>query len=433
MFSQITNALDGKNILILGFGREGRSTLDFINRYITPLSVTVADLNPIDAVDGCMVVSGADYQKGLERYDVIIKSPGVVYENPTEEILAKTTSQTTLFLSEFKDRTIGITGTKGKSTTTSLIYHILRENGRDVTLAGNIGIPPLSVADEMLEADRLAVLEMSCHQLEYEIFSPHVALILNLYEDHLDHYITREKYVDAKRNIYRNQTDSDIFVCNNECVFELSEAKARTIPVGNKVFDNGFVSNGVNIALDSDSTRLVGRHNVFNIATAFEVTALYGISEVGFLSALKSFKPLAHRLEYVGTFRGVDYYDDSISTVCQTTIQAITSLECVDTVIIGGMDRGIDYTELVNFLRDNPVRNTILLPDSGYRIAKMLDAYSIPYILAQDLENAVDIAVNVSEKGTKCVLSPAAASYGFFKNFEHRGEMFQEYLKKYWR
>ncbi len=435
MFSEIGKILNGKNIVILGFGREGRSTLDFIRQYISPASVTVADFNVVTGADGCITVSGKDYQKNLERFDVIIKSPGVVYENPTNEILKKTTSQTTLFLSEFKSRSIGITGTKGKSTATSLIYHVLKENGFDVTIAGNIGIPPLSVADEMLEGDRIAVIEMSCHQLEYEKFAPHIALILNLYEDHLDHYGTREKYVEAKRNIYRNQLSGDIFVCNSEYKLEISEAPSQVVSVGTdgrvEVSGDGFVFDGVRIPVNSNTTRLVGKHNVFNIAMAYTAASFYGIDEVGFLNALKSFKPLAHRLEYVRTVNGVDYYDDSISTVCQTTIQAIVSLDAVDTVIIGGMDRGIDYTELVEFLRDNPVNNIILLPDSGYRIAKMLDEFATPYILARDLENAVDIAVKVTSRGTKCVLSPAAASYGFFRDFEHRGEMFKEYLNKY--
>lgn len=435
MFTEITKALNGKNILILGFGREGRSTLDFIKEYVSPASVTIADLKEISDAYGCYTVCGADYQKGLEKYDVIIKSPGVVYENPTDEILDKTTSQTTLFLSEFKSRSIGVTGTKGKSTTTSLIHHILKENGFDTTIAGNIGIPPLSVADEMLEGDRIAVIEMSCHQLEYEKYAPHISVILNLYEDHLDHYGTRERYVDAKRNIYRNQSDGDIFVCNSECAFEMSEAVSHVVSVGKggkiEVLDDGFVFNDVKIPVNSDTTKLVGKHNVFNIAVAYAAVSGYGIDEIGFLNALKSFKPLAHRLEYVRTVNGVDYYDDSISTVCQTTIQAIVSLDAVDTVIIGGMDRGIDYTELVEFLRETSVNNVILLPDSGYRIAKMLDEYNTPYILARDLEDAVDIAVKVSEKGTKCVLSPAAASYGFFRDFEHRGEMFKQYLNKY--
>ena len=435
MFSEITKKLNGKNIAILGFGREGRSTLDFIREYVEPSSVTIADLNEIKGVDDCRLVYGKDYQKGLENYDVIIKSPGVVYENPTDEILNKTTSQTTLFLSEFKPRSIGITGTKGKSTTTSLIYHVLKENGFDTTIAGNIGIPPLSVADEMLEGDRIAVIEMSCHQLEYEKNAPHISVILNLYEDHLDHYGTRERYVDAKRNIYRNQNSDDIFVCNSECNFEISDAVSCVTSVGDngriKVFDDGFVFDGVKISINSETTKLVGKHNIFNIAVAYAVVSNYGINEIDFLNALKTFKPLSHRLEYVKTVNGVDYYDDSISTVCQTTIQAIVSLDCVDTVIIGGMDRGIDYTELVEFLKNNPVNNIILLPDSGYRIARMLDEFGGKYILATDLENAVDIAVKVSAKGTKCVLSPAAASYGFFRDFEHRGETFKQYLNKY--
>ncbi|MBQ9976956.1 MAG: UDP-N-acetylmuramoyl-L-alanine--D-glutamate ligase [Clostridia bacterium] len=434
MISNITHTLNGKNIVILGFGREGRSTLDFIKRYTTPLSVTVADSQDI-SVDGCKTVCGADYQKGLEEYDVIVKSPGVVYEAPTDEILEKTTSQTTLFLSAFADRCIGITGTKGKSTTTSLVYHVLKESGRDALICGNIGIPPLSVVDDMLDGDRIAVLEMSCHQLEYERYSPHIAVLLNLYEDHLDHYGTRDKYVDAKRNIYRNQSSGDVFVCNAECQRELSEAKGVTVSVGDAgdvaLLDNGFVANGVNVMLEKDSTALVGRHNLFNIATAFAVVSRFGIGEADFLSALKSFRPLAHRLEYVATVNGVDYYDDSISTVCQTTIQAVTALENVDTVLVGGMDRGIDYTELVEFFKENPVNNIILMYSSGERIAKMLDETGTPYILAEDLERAVDIAVKVTETGKKCVLSPAAASYGYFKNFEHRGDVFCELLRKY--
>jgi UDP-N-acetylmuramoylalanine--D-glutamate ligase len=435
MFSQISQVLNGKNIVILGFGREGKSTLDFIRRYMSPSSVTIADLNDVGQIDGCKTICGSDYQKGLDRFDIIIKSPGVVYDAPTAEIVAKTTSQTTLFLSEFKERTIGITGTKGKSTTTSLIYHILKENDIPTVLAGNIGIPPLSVAEEMLDRKATAVLEMSCHQLEYEKYAPHISIILNLFEDHLDHYKTREKYVDAKRSIYRNQSSDDIFICNADCERELSEAPSKTVSVGANadvdVLDDSFVFDGKKMIVSSNETALVGKHNVFNIASAYCATSLFGINETDFFKALKTFKPLAHRLEYVKTINGVDYYDDSISTVCQTTIQAISSLDNVATVIIGGMDRGIDYSELVAFLKNNPVKNVILLPDSGYRIAKMLEGEDVHCILAKDLENAVEIAVKVGENGTKCVLSPAAASYGFFKNFEHRGQMFQKYLDKY--
>ncbi len=436
MFPKITELLNGKNILILGFGREGRATLDFIREYIKPLSVTVADASRVDDIVGCAVRFGEGYQDGLEKYDVIIKSPGVVYKNPTDEIIAKTTSQTTLFLSEFRDRTIGITGTKGKSTTTSLIYHILKNCSLGVVLAGNIGIPPLSVAHEMLSDEKkTAVLEMSCHQLEYEKYSPHIALILNLYEDHLDHYVTRENYIRAKRNIYKNQNADDVFICNSECAFEISDAVGETLSVGKdgqiSVDKDGFTFKGEKIFVDTSSTKLVGYHNIFNIASSYAVTSRYGVGKSDFLKHLKTFQPLSHRLEFVGTVCGVDYYDDSISTVCQTTIQALLSLDNVSTVIVGGMDRGIDYSELVCFFAKNPIENIILLPDSGYRIAHLLDEVKVPYILAKNLEDAVDISVKAAREGTKCVLSPASASYGFFKNFEHRGDMFKEYLKKY--
>ncbi len=437
MLCAIKKILDNKNVLILGFGKEGRSTLDFVEKYIHPKSVTIADFNEITVADARenKVVFGKDYQKDLLQYDVIVKSPGIVYENPTPELLERTTSQTSLFLLEYKDRTIGITGTKGKSTTTTLIHHVLKENGFSAVLLGNIGIPPLSQIEKMQDESAIAVFEMSCHQLEYESSSPHIAVILNLFEDHLDHYGTRDKYVAAKRNIYKNQTETDIFVCNSDCAFEIEDAVSNTVRVGNtgdvEVLENGFFHRGEAVVLSEDSSLLHGAHNVYNIAVARAVTSLVGVETEGFLSALATYQPLSHRLEYVKTLNGVMYYDDSISTVCQTTIQAISAFDNVETVIVGGMDRGIDYTSLVEFFCEHHVENIILTYDSGVRISKMLDSVGVKYIMAKDLEDAVDIAVRVARPETRAMLSPAAASYGYFKNFEHRGDMFKEYLNKY--
>lgn len=437
MFFHIKNILDNKNILILGFGREGRSTLDFIEKYITPLSVTIADLNSVSESDarGCTVVSGESYQQGLEEYDVIIKSPGIVLENASDEVLSKLTSQTSLFLKEFKDRTVGITGTKGKSTTTTLIYHVLKESGVSAVLLGNIGIPPLSTIEEFLKEGTVAVFEMSCHQLEYETLSPHISVILNLFEDHLDHYITRENYIKAKRNIYLNQQKDDVFVCNSDLKEDIKNAVCKVVSVGDegdvKVFDNGFSAFDKTFSLSENTSALVGRHNVFNTAVAWAVASLFGVSKEAFMSALKTYTPLPHRLQYVTTVNDVEYYDDSISTVCQTTIQALLSFNDVSTVLIGGMDRGIDYTELVEFFKTHKIDNVILMYESGERIAKLFDEEDMEYIFVKDLEEAVKVSVKISESGKKCILSPAAASYGYFKNFEHRGDMFCEYLKKY--
>ncbi len=437
MLQAIHNLLDDKNVLILGFGREGRSTLEFIKKYINPKSVTIADFNEIPEreAQGCALVCGKDYQKNVDSFDVIIKSPGIVYENPTDEILSRTTSQTSLFLLEFRDRTIGITGTKGKSTTTTLIHHVLCGSTVPAILVGNIGIPPLSEVEKMLNPDAVAVFEMSCHQLEYEKTSPHIAVILNLFEDHLDHYGTREKYVAAKRNIYTHQNNNDVFICNSDCVYEIKSAVSKTLTVGVggevDVRDRAFLYNGVLTELTEGMSSLYGAHNVFNIATAFAAVSMFNVTRDKFLSLLATYKPLSHRLEYVGTINGVKYYDDSISTVCQTTIQAIGAFDNVETVIVGGMDRGIDYSELVEFFVENPIENLILCYASGNRIAAMLDEKGIHYYIAGDLEEAVDLSVKVSRSGTRAILSPASASYGYFNNFEHRGDMFKEYLKKY--
>ena len=421
MFPNIKKALDNKNILILGFGKEGRSTLSFVNDFISPRSVTVADMNDVSHAlpDGVGCRCGSSYMDNLESYDVIIKSPGIVYADQSDDILNKTTAQTDLFLKEYAAQTIGITGTKGKSTTTSLIYHVLKNSGKEAVLAGNIGIPPLDAARQMTNTS-VAVFEMSCHQLEFQRVSPHIAVVLNLFEDHLDHYITREKYISAKENIFLHQCSEDVLVISDECDEQIGKAVSEVIPVGRiPTFD-----------IPKNSISLFGEHNYYNISVAKTVTDMFDVSHADFISALKSFRPLPHRLEYVGTKNGVDYYDDSISTVCQTTIQAITSLENADTVLIGGMDRGIDYTELADFLSAHHVPNVILMYESGIRIGKMLDERNVAYILVDDLQEAVTMAGELTQKGKKCVMSPAAASYGYFKNFEERGDVFKALVNK---
>ena len=421
MFQKIKSFLENKKVLILGFGKEGRSTLSFIRDYISSCNITIADKNAVteNLPDGIAVKSGEDYMSDMDEYDVIIKSPGIVYENQSQSIINKTTSQTDLFLMEYRDVTIGITGTKGKSTTTTLLHHVMCCAGIDAVLTGNIGIPPLDSARKMKNGS-VAVFEMSCHQLEFQKTSPRVAVILNLFEDHLDHYKTRDKYVRAKENIFLHQNPTDTLVISDKCVEQISKARSRTITVSEKDA----------LLFDKYETTLVGAHNLFNISVVKAVSEIYGIDESVFSSALATYNPLPHRLQLVCTKNGVQYYDDSISTVCQTTIQAVMSLNDVDTVLVGGMDRGIDYTELVDFFVLNPVKNIILMYESGKRIAGLLDEKNVKYTLTENLESAVALASKLTERGKKCILSPAAASYGYFKNFEERGDVFLELVKK---
>ena len=202
----------GKRVLLLGFGKEGRSTLRLLTAVGGWASLTVADENHVNTGD-IPLVCGADYQDAIENSDVVFKSPGVVLKKPFDSYSAFITSQTEVFLSVFGRQCIGITGTKGKSTSSTLLYHVLKEAGIGCVLLGNIGIPPFDRIEE-IGPHTLVVMELSCHQLEYTRFAPHMAVLLNIFEEHLDHYGTFEKYRAAKENIYRCQEAGDFLFCN---------------------------------------------------------------------------------------------------------------------------------------------------------------------------------------------------------------------------
>lgn len=403
-------------ILILGYGREGKSTAALLDRL--GIEYKVADKFEGEGVD----IFGEGYQKAMDDFDIVMKSPGVVLEyTPNAEIL----SQVELFLQYFRHNTIGITGTKGKSTTTSLIYHVLKESGVKSLIAGNIGIPPFDVA-EKVESDTVVVMELSSHQLEYAKTAPHTALYLNLYEEHLDHYGTFEKYKAAKENIYRLQKSGDLLYCHVDLYPRYTAiciGKDADIPTD----ENGFKFDKKYFTIDSTKTSLVGSHNILNVAFAYAVCSRY-VSEPQFFAALKTFRPLPHRLESLGEVDGVTYYNDSISTASETVISALKSLPNTATLLLGGMDRGLHYDDLIEFLRTSCVENILLMADTGKRIFDTIkndEDFVGRARLTPTLEEAVKVAKAVTPKGKICLLSPAAASYGIFKNFEHRGDEFR--------
>lgn len=412
IINDIAEMLNGKSILILGFGREGKSTYEFIKKYVKYTSLGIADKNEIKVPE--KVYFGENYLDAVSEYDVVIKSPGIPFfgiEN--ENVLI--TSQTELLLKANRENIIGITGTKGKSTTTTLIFNILNQAGIDVRLIGNIGVPPLSCLEDIND-DTILVCEMSSHQLENLTVSPHIAIILNIFEEHLDHYKSYEDYQLAKVNVFRHQTLDDIVIYNleNELVKDYVERYAK----------------GKKMAFPYDydvETALLGEHNKKNIMAARLAVKQFGVNEEDIKRTVKDFSGLAHRLEFVGEFDGVKYYNDSISTIPEATINAINSIKDVNTVIIGGMDRGIHYDDFAVYLGNSNVENIILAYDTGKRIYEKME--NDRAILVKDLEEAVEVAKKVTKKGMACLLSPAAASYGFFKNFEERGDKFKELVK----
>ena len=438
----IKNYTEGKTVCILGFGREGKSTYKILKKFCSPRSVAIADLNPVDRSanelpESVELICGEDYQKSLDDFDLVFKSPGIVLEKPPTELKCTITSETQVFFSVFRDQIIGITGTKGKSTVTSLIYHILKESGKDCRIAGNIGIPVFDIAEGMTEQTTV-VCELSCHQLEYMTVSPAKAVFLNLFEEHLDHYGTMENYYNAKKNIYLHQRSYDTLWINRNLLKD--DIPSVTVTVSDK-FNNADVFIIKSKIYDSDDgeleipvkkIKLLGAHNYYNIAVAWDVCRNL-VTRAEFNNALQSFVPLPHRLELVGTYGGISWYDDSISTACATAVEAMKCIPDLQTILIGGMDRGIDYTPLVEFMNNTDFR-IICMETSGKRIFDMIQdmQFSAPerVFYAPHLEDAVKKAAEVTERGRSCVLSPASASYGIFKNFEERGDCFQQLVKE---
>ena len=434
---------EGKTVCILGFGREGKSTWKILEKYCSPEAVAIADLNPVDreanGLPGSVeLICGKDYQKCLDRFDMVFKSPGIVLEKSLPELKCMITCETQVFFEVYREQIIGITGTKGKSTVTSLIYHVLHESGVDCRIAGNIGIPVFDIAEGMND-DTVVVCELSCHQLEYMTVSPRSAIFLNLYEEHLDHYGTMENYYNAKKNIYLHQDVCDVLWCNSSIVSDdmpsIVVTVSNTDDSADVYVENGVVwdSDDEDYEIPTDKIKLLGTHNHYNIAIAWDVCKDL-VEEEDFTKALCSFDPLAHRLEFVDTVRGIRWYDDSISTACATAISALQSVPKVGTILIGGMDRGIDYQPLVDFLSDFDVR-VICMEASGKRVYDMIQASGsfsnkerVHY--ADHLAEAVKLAAEITPEGMSCVMSPAAASYGIFKNFEERGDAFKKLVNE---
>jgi UDP-N-acetylmuramoylalanine--D-glutamate ligase len=397
----------GQRVLVLGYGKEGRSTLRALAALGGARYIDIADMAHISPhpPGARRCVTGKGYLDVLDRYDIVFKSPGVALPREPAGYGCHVTSQTELFLAARGAQTIGVTGTKGKSTVTTIIRHALAANGVDCVMAGNIGIPFFD-AEERIGPKTVVAAELSCHQLEHCAYSPHTALLLNLFEDHLDRYGIFERYAAAKANIYKHQPDTGIFFCPPDCGEELAPP-------------------GTVQALAECG--LIGKHNLANCAFAYAACALTGISPEDFVRALRSYKPLPHRLEFIGNAGGVDYYDDSISTTAESAVSAAQSVANISVLILGGMDRGIDYSALVDFLPRSGLRGVVLMYASGKRIHGLLsaaDTRGLEVVLTEDLEGAVAAARRIAPPGSAVVLSPAAASYGAFRDFTERGKAF---------
>lgn len=451
MIKEIINFLRDKKIAILGFGLEGKSTYNFIRKYLPEKQLDIIfkswgenkESNIKDKYINFIV--GENYLEGLEKYDLIIKSPGISFKDiDITGFKNKITSQLELFLEYSKSFTIGVTGTKGKSTTSTLIYKIIKDQEKDVELLGNIGTPIFDEIDKIGE-NTISVIELSSHALQYVKKSPNISILLNLYEEHLDFYKSYKEYGDAKFNIFKYQNEKDIAIFNldNQEIrkrnynfkqedYEITMQDKINVLTKNTIYlkDNYIFYNNLKIYNVNQNRKLKGNHNLNNIMFALAVSNILKLDLQKTINSINEFNPLEHRLEYVGTFGDVEYYNDSIATIPEATIESIKALEKVNTLIVGGNDRGVNQQKLIQFLFDSTIENIICLPKTGIYIYEGLKKSDKNLINAKNLEEAVKCAKKVTKKGTICLLSPAASSYGYFKNFKERGNTFKYYVAK---
>lgn len=449
MIDKLNTLLGSKpRVLILGFGREGRSTFRLLRKYFPGYILSIADQSLLvsklpEVVNdlNTKLFLGENYLDSILSHDLIFKSPGISLNGKKIDKKIKITSQTDIFLSLFSKQTIGVTGTKGKSTTVSLIYHFLKNNGKKAVLLGNIGVPPFDKLDE-IQPETLVVFEMSAHQLQLIHHSPHIAVLLNLFPEHLDHFSSLEKYFSAKMNIGKFQENGDTIIVEEAISSLFPDIKSSKLVFGpsNKldaVFSKNqiiFSTGDYVVNLNEEKIPLVGEHNLNNLMAAMLAANEAGVGFADSLRCLPTFKTLPHRLEYVGNFGGINFYNDSISTVPESAIAAVKSLTEVDTLILGGFDRGINYEKLIDFVSKSDILNLIFLGKAGDEMLKLFGKEikkTKNFVRVNNLQEAFQAIKSCAKMGSTCLLSPAAASYDQFHNFEHRGDVFKELARNF--
>lgn len=441
---------------ILGYGVEGKATLDYLVKHDYE-HITICDRD-VDLKDvlpqGVSCTLGANYLEKLEEYDVIFRTPGIRYLDPHVQTAvlegSEVTSAMKYFLQNKSCKVVGVTGTKGKGTTSTLIYEMLKKKNEDTYLSGNIGASPLKFIDE-LKAESIVVLEMSSFQLQDLDASPDYAVFLNTTSDHLDYHVDNMEYLQAKENILAHQDENGVLVINKD--YEYSKyykplAKGRTMEVSrtDKVKNGAFVHNNEiryckdgeieTICLISD-VKLIGSHNLENILPAIVIAKEFGVKNEDIADVIKTFSGLPHRLEFVRELNGIKFYNDSFSTTPETSMAAVDSFDDYTVLIAGGHDKGLDYSDWAEKILTKQNLNCVIL--IGEIALKMVDdlkeaekklgeAVGSPtkILIRTTFEEAVIDAYAEAKKPGVVVMSPATASFGMFKNYKERGQRFRD-------
>jgi UDP-N-acetylmuramoyl-L-alanine---L-glutamate ligase len=405
--------LNNKKILILGFGEEGIDTLFFLKKKVKYSLIGVADSCSFSDLDikaksfldeNIEKHFGKKYLSSLANYDIVIKSPGVPLRLLKKNKNQIITSQSDLFLSNCKSKVIGVTGTKGKSTACLLLFETLKNAKKNVEIIGNIGRPALSYLLREKGIDYF-IYELSSFQLQTISKSPDIALLLNIFQDHLDKHKSFKEYVESKEKITTFQNKKNYFIYNedDQLVKEIAEKTlAEKIPFSFKSSEDAVL----------------------------KVLELLNIDEKILKKTLTNFKGLPHRTEYVGKYKGIYFYNDSAATIPEATIRAIDSVKDVQTIILGGSEKGAKIDCLVDKIKKSKIQNIVIFKGTDKKLQTMIKSSKIIF-LASNMEDAVSYCFKNTDHEKTCLLSPGFASFNMFKNYKDRGEQFKKYVLEY--
>ncbi len=444
---------DNKKILVLGMARSGYEVCKYLSKHnntiilndggsrdrqddmkvkeLENLGITlIFDSHPDDLLD--------------DSFDYIIKNPGIrndhKYVIKAKELGIEVINEAEMAYRLLRDDVtlIGITGTNGKTTTTTLTYEMIKKSGKRVHLAGNIGYPLCSFL-EKLESGDIIVMEVSCQQLaNMDKFNPHIALMTNLSEAHIDFFGSYDAYKEDKLKLFKNQRDDDIAILN----IENDEVMKGTTDIKSNVkyFSSKREINGAymlddklyyydEFIMNRDEFLLKGNHNVENALGAMMIAKEVGVDNVSIVSVLKTFTGVRHRLEFIDKVNGVSYYNDTEATNTKCTQIALSSFDKNVILILGGLERGQDFHDLDNFI--SPVKEIVSIGECRDRVKEYGDSVGIKTNTFEKLSEAMDYINSVVESGDTVLLSPASASWDQYKQCEDRGDEFRDIVRSF--
>jgi UDP-N-acetylmuramoyl-L-alanine---L-glutamate ligase len=403
-----------KRIAILGFGKEGQALAKYFT-YKKKDEVIILD-EKLEDLPAAFEQLELQNDLIIPKVDLIFKSPGIALskiQNPNNIEISSLI--TLLFQKLDMSKVIAVTGTKGKSTTASLIHHILLSNNKKAELLGNIGNINIDLLDNS-DPDTYYIFELSSYQCQMLADSPHIAIWTSFYIDHQDVHADMEEYYNAKARVTKFQTKKDFLIIGDQVPINF-ETKAQMV---------------ISKSSQTYETKLQGDHNQNNCEFAFQACSKIGLDSNQILDSIKTYEPLKGRIEMVGEYKEIKFFADDLATIPEATWAAVQSFDLgvLDTIIVGGYDKGSDYTQLAKDLVNTKIKNYICFEPMGSKIVAELDRQKVNIMTAKNMYKAVELAYKMTKKDGVCLMSPGAASFGMFENAYDRGEQYRKYVKQ---